>query len=133
MFRIVVALALICSSWATARRGPAWPAPQTLGGRPPCCPHAFCGCGASLYLFGRNIPRLNLAAAWLAFPRAGPAPRMAAVRRHHGFVLVEQPGAGVWLAHEFGRNIRKQSRFRWRSRQEDHTFRNQCLALDYVA
>lgn len=105
MFRIVVAAALaliVASSAAEARPrlARAWPAPQVLGGRPHGCPHAFCGCGASLYLFGRIIPRLNLAAAWLAFPRARPAPRMAAVRRHHVFVLVEQLEAGVWLAHD---------------------------------
>ncbi|MGX1353451.1 hypothetical protein AB7M49_007072 [Bradyrhizobium elkanii] len=105
MFRIVVvvALALICSSSAAEARprlARAWPAPQILGARPAGCPHAFCGCGASLYLFGRIIPRLNLAAAWFAFPRARPAPRMAAVRRHHVFVLVEQLEAGTWLAHD---------------------------------
>lgn len=104
MIRIVVVavLALIVASSAEARPrlARAWPALQILGARPHGCPHAFCGCGASLYLFGRIIPRLNLAAAWFAFPRARPAPRMAAVRRHHVFVLVEQLEAGIWLVHD---------------------------------
>ena len=59
---------------------------SVIGGRPAGCPRAFCGCGASLRLFGRIIPSLNLASNWFRFPRAAPAPRMAAVRRHHVFV-----------------------------------------------
>ncbi|MBR0871216.1 hypothetical protein JQ633_12665 [Bradyrhizobium tropiciagri] len=105
MFRIVAAaaLALIVANppaEGRPRLTRAVPAPQILGGRPAGCPHAFCGCGASLYLFGRIIPRLNLAARWFDFPRARPAPRMAAVRQHHVFVLVEQIEAGTWLAHD---------------------------------
>lgn len=69
-----------------------------IGGRPAGCPHAFCGCGASLHLFGRIIPSLNLAANWLRFPRAAPAPRMAAVRRHHVFVLEQHIEGDIWLA-----------------------------------
>jgi hypothetical protein len=67
-----------------------------IGGRPANCPRAFCGCGASLHLFGRIIPSLNLAANWLRFPRASPAPKMAAVRRHHVMVLEADLGGGVW-------------------------------------
>lgn len=72
-----------------------------LGGRPPGCPHAFCGCGAALYVFGKIVPALNLAANWLRFPRTSPAPGMVAVRRHHVMVL-EAPGhaPGVWLVHD---------------------------------
>lgn len=71
---------------------------QVIGGRPRGCPSAFCGCGASLHLFGRIIPSLNLAANWLRFPRANPAPKMAAVRRHHVFVLEQHLGGNVWLS-----------------------------------
>jgi len=46
---------------------------EVIGGRPRGCPHAFCGCGASLHLFGRIIPALNRAAEWFRFPRAPPA------------------------------------------------------------
>jgi hypothetical protein len=69
---------------------------DVVGGRPAGCPRAFCGCGASLHLFGRIIPALNLAANWFKFPRAAPAPRMVAVRRHHVFVLEQHVGGSVW-------------------------------------
>ena len=58
-----------------------------IGGRPSGCPHAFCGCGTSLHIFGRIIPSLNLAANWLRFPRTFPAPGMVAVRNHHVFAI----------------------------------------------
>ena len=51
---------------------------RIVGGRPAGCPHAFCGCEASLYKFGRIIPELNLAANWRRFPRTAAAPGMAA-------------------------------------------------------
>jgi hypothetical protein len=73
---------------------------QVIGGRPAGCPHAFCGCGASLHLFGKIIPSLNLAANWLRFPRATPAPGMAAVRQHHIFVLEQAINGDVWLAYD---------------------------------
>lgn len=73
---------------------------QVVSGRPSGCPHQFCGCGASLYLFGKIIPRLNLAANWFGFPRSAPAPHMAAVRSHHVMVLVEHKGGDVWVVHD---------------------------------
>lgn len=72
-----------------------------VGGRPEGCPSAFCGCGASLYLFGRIIEPLNRAAEWLdRFPRAMASPGMAAARRHHVMVLMEHRGGDVWLVHD---------------------------------
>ena len=57
------------------------------------CPRtAFCGCGAAVELFGRPIRELWLAANWFGFPRAAPAPGMAAVRRHHVMVIREYLG-----------------------------------------
>jgi hypothetical protein len=73
---------------------------RVVGGRPAGCPRAFCGCGASLYLFGKIVPALNLAANWLRFPRAEPAPGMVAARRHHVFVLVRHIRGPIWLAHD---------------------------------
>lgn len=73
---------------------------NVIGGRPAGCPRAFCGCGASLHLFGRIIPSLNLAANWFRFPRATPAPKMAAVRRHHVFVLEQHVSGNVWIVYD---------------------------------
>lgn len=73
---------------------------QVIGSRPSGCPRAYCGCSASLYLFGKIRPELNLASNWLKFPRATPAPRMVAARRGHVFVLVEHKGGSQWLVHD---------------------------------
>ena len=70
---------------------------RIVGGRPAGCPRRYCGCGASLHIFGRIIPRLNLAANWLRFPRAAPAPGMVAARRGHVFVLKRRLHGKVWL------------------------------------
>lgn len=75
-------------------------ASQVVGGRPAGCPRAFCGCGASLHLFGKIIPSLNLAANWLRFPRAAPAPQMAAARSGHVMVLEQHIAGNVWLVHD---------------------------------
>ena len=75
-------------------------AAQVIGGRPAGCPRQFCGCGASLHLFGKIVPGLNLAANWLRFPRAAPAPGMVAARRGHVFVLKQHLGGNTWLAHD---------------------------------
>jgi hypothetical protein len=83
------------------------PAGQVLGGRPSGCPSRFCGCGASLHLFGRIIPALNLAANWLRFDRAAPAPKMAAARRGHVFVLERHIAGKVWLVHDSNSGGRK--------------------------
>lgn len=78
-----------------------------LGGRPAGCPARFCGCGASLHLFGRIIPFLNLAANWLRFPRAAPAPGMAAARRGHVFVLKQHIEGKKWLVYDANSGGRK--------------------------
>lgn len=72
-----------------------------IGRRPVGCPRRFCGCEASLYLFGKIDPYLNLAANWLRrFPRANPAPGMAAARPGHVFVLVSHVSGKDWLVHD---------------------------------
>ncbi|KQZ02468.1 hypothetical protein ASD45_08620 [Pseudolabrys sp. Root1462] len=74
---------------------------EILSGRPAGCPHRFCGCEASLYVFGRIIPKLNLAANWRrVFPRAAPAPGMAAARSGHVFVLIAHVEGRLWLVHD---------------------------------
>lgn len=72
-----------------------------VGARPAGCPRRFCGCEASLYVFGRIIPALNLAANWKRmFPRARPAPGMAAARSGHVFVLISHVEGNQWLVHD---------------------------------
>ena len=72
-----------------------------IGGRPSGCPHAYCGCSASLHIFGKIIPALNLAANWpRIFPRTSPAHGMAAARNHHVFVLISHVGGSEWLVHD---------------------------------
>ncbi len=70
---------------------------RIVGGRPAGCPRRYCGCGASLHIFGRIIPRLNLAANWLRFPRTAPVPGMVAARRGHVFVLKRHISGLTWL------------------------------------
>jgi hypothetical protein len=73
---------------------------RTVSGRPSGCPHAFCGCEASLYRFGRIIPQLNLATNWRRFPRAAPAPGMAAVRSGHVMILQHHVAGDIWNVHD---------------------------------
>jgi hypothetical protein len=84
----------------SAHRQVAYRGEGVIGGRPSGCPHAYCGCEASRYIFGRIIADLNLAANWFRFPRAAPAPGMAAVRRHHVFVILSVNGDGTVMAHD---------------------------------
>lgn len=72
-----------------------------VGHRPAGCPHEFCGCEASLYLFGKIRAELNLASNWARnFPRASPATGMAAVRNHHVVVLMSHVEGNDWLVHD---------------------------------
>lgn len=73
---------------------------QVIGGRPSGCPSRFCGCGASLHVFGRIIPTLNLAANWLRFPRTSPASGMVAARRGHVFVLKWHIAGNMWIVYD---------------------------------
>lgn len=68
---------------------------------PEGCPsRAFCGCGAAIKVFGKNIRELWLAANWFKFPKAEPAPGMVAVRQHHVFVILEVRSGGRVLAYD---------------------------------
>jgi hypothetical protein len=65
---------------------------------PSGCPHTqFCGCGASIEVYGHPVRSLYLAANWYKFPRTSPAPGMAAVRPHHVFVLKEHVSGDTWI------------------------------------
>jgi hypothetical protein len=76
-----------------------------IGGRPAGCPFKFCGCGASIEVFGRIIPRYNLAANWLRdFPRvshASASANMVAGNSSHVFVLKEHRHDDVWVVKDF--------------------------------
>lgn len=72
-----------------------------VGRRPADCPHAFCGCEASLYIFGEICPELNLASNWIRkFPRTSAAPGMVAARHHHVMVLMRYVDDSDWLVHD---------------------------------
>lgn len=74
---------------------------ESVVAHPAGCPaRAFCGCGAALRVFGRHVRSLWLAANWFQFPRAAPAPGMAAVRKHHVMVLEQHLGGNTWLAYD---------------------------------
>ena len=91
---LVIALLLAFCGAAEARDG-------AIVSHPPGCPsRAFCGCGASVEVFGRPVRSLWLAANWYRFPRSYPAPGMAAVRRHHVFVLRQHLGGNVWMVYD---------------------------------
>jgi hypothetical protein len=90
--RIILLIALLLA---------AAPARAEILPHPDGCPRrAFCGCGAAVRLFGKPIRDLWLAANWFRFPRAAPAPGMAAVRRHHVFVLEQHLGGNTWLVYD---------------------------------
>ncbi|WP_456717283.1 MULTISPECIES: hypothetical protein [unclassified Bradyrhizobium] len=72
-----------------------------VGSRPAGCPSRWCGCQASIEVFGKIIPFLNRAANWLAFTHvshASASPEMAAVRgRNHVVILKRQISATRWV------------------------------------
>ncbi len=68
---------------------------------PSGCPsRAFCGCGASVEVFGHSVRELWLASNWFRFPRAVAAAGMVAVRRHHVFVIRAVLRPGLVLAYD---------------------------------
>lgn len=84
-----------------------------VGRRPHGCPYEYCGCEASLYVFGEIRPMLNVARNWRAmFPRTAPAPGMAAVRTHHVMILMSHVEGKRWLVHDgnFGHVTREHVR-----------------------
>jgi hypothetical protein len=69
--------------------------------RPSGCPYEFCGCEASIYLFGHMRRELNLASNWIkAFARTAPAAGMVAARNHHVMVLMRHVDGDEWLVHD---------------------------------
>jgi hypothetical protein len=68
---------------------------------PSGCPsRAFCGCGVSVDVFGTPKRNLFLAANWLKFPSAAPAPGMVAARRGHVFRLRSHVRGSIWIVYD---------------------------------
>ena len=82
---------------------------------PPGCPYRlFCGCGASVKVFGQSVRSLWLARAWFKFPRAMPNSGMVGVRNHHVFVLDRHVSGNTWMVYDYNSGGRK-SRYHARS------------------
>lgn len=74
---------------------------RLLGRTPQGCPSRSCGCIASLKVFGRVIPRLNLAENWATdFQEASPGDGMAAARRGHVFILLYHVKGDIWHVYD---------------------------------
>lgn len=74
---------------------------KIVGSRPAACPHRYCGCEASLYVFGEIRKELNLAANWKRkFPRTEPASGMVAAREGHVMVLMSHVSGDEWMVHD---------------------------------
>ena len=68
---------------------------------PAGCPRTrFCGCGASIKVFGKSIRSLWLAKNWFQFPASTPGPGKVAVRVGHVFVIIRNLGGGKVLAYD---------------------------------
>ena len=107
MLRLFLAGALLCAL-ATTAVAEIQPHPF------PCPRVAFCGCGASVKVFGKPVRELYLARNWYRFPRSQPAPGTVAVRRHHVFVLQHHVAGDVWMVYD-ANSGRRQTRVHHRS------------------
>lgn len=86
-------------------RGKVAPSPARIApivvSHPEGCPKTrFCGCGVSLKVFGKPVRNLYLAANWLKFQKAKPAPGMVAARRGHVFYIIEVISGNWVLAYD---------------------------------
>ncbi len=98
MKRFLLALAILSLTGMGEVSARQHPYSGSIVAHPEGCPRrSFCGCGASVEVFGRPVRNLYLAASWFRFPRSSPAPGMAAVRRHHVFVLRQHISGDTWL------------------------------------
>lgn len=101
---VATLIVLFFSSGAEARkyRHNGYYSSGTVVPHPAGCPRRlFCGCGASVKVFGRPVRDLYLAVEWIRkFPRTSPAPGMAAARRGHVFVLLHQVKDSIWMVYD---------------------------------
>lgn len=76
------------SNTRRAVRGASYANNASILAHPAGCPRRlFCGCGASVKVFGKPVRSLYLARNWLKFPRAAAAPGMVAANRRHVMVI----------------------------------------------
>lgn len=73
---------------------------EVLGGRPAGCPRRFCGCGVSLKVFGRIIPRYNLAANWRDFMPTTPGGGAVAWRPGHVLYVEAHVGGSSYQVYD---------------------------------
>lgn len=100
MKRITLAIVLLVALISAAQ--------ATIVSHPQGCPkRAFCGCGASVEVFGRPVRDLFLARNWFRFPKTEAASGMVAVRRHHVFVLRQHIQGNVWEVYDANSGGRK--------------------------
>jgi hypothetical protein len=58
---------------------------------PAGCPRSlFCGCGASVHVFGHPVRSLYLVSNWYQFPRTAPAPGMAVLFGRQHVAIIEE-------------------------------------------
>lgn len=96
----LAALAFVCVASNAEARQRQIDRGQVVSHPSGCPSRAFCGCGASVRVFGRPVRDLWLASNWFKFPRTSPAPGMVAVRRHHVFVLEAHQAGNVWTVYD---------------------------------
>lgn len=65
-----------------------------------CSYRLFCGCGASVRVFGHPVRDLYLASNWGRFPSAQLAPGMAAWRHGHVFIVEAILGGNMVMAYD---------------------------------
>lgn len=105
-------LFVVSTAHATPKKKVYREAGVTFISHPAGCPgRAFCGCGACSEL-GISIAEckkrgLFRAAEWFRFPRSSPGAGMAAVRRHHVFILKHHIEGDVWMTADYNSGGRR--------------------------
>lgn len=93
--RAVLAIATLIFVWSSSVKA------DEIIAHPAGCPrYLFCGCGASVEVFGHPVRGLYLAWNWIRYPRASPGPGMVAVWRGHVSVIRQSYGDGTAMVYD---------------------------------
>lgn len=96
--------------WSSSRSYRVGTVLETLPHPAGCPRRLFCGCGASLKVFGENRRDLWHVSGWRKFPRAAPGPGMAAVSSRHVMIIEQMVGPNLALVYSAndagGRTVR---------------------------